>query len=75
MNVEIYNKNLIDLLEFKNMIEVSIHVCICALNRKESRGSHFRLDYPNQDINYEKNSFIMKENTNIKVDFEDVQWN
>jgi succinate dehydrogenase / fumarate reductase flavoprotein subunit len=70
---KIYNKNLIDLLEFKNMIEVSIHVCICALNRKESRGSHFRLDYPNQDINYEKNSFVIKENTKIKVDFEDVQ--
>lgn len=70
---KIYNKNLIDLLEFRNMIEVSILVCLTALNRIESRGSHFRLDYPNQNIAYEKNSFILKDGTKIKVDFEDIQ--
>ena len=70
---KIYNKNLIDLLEFRNMIEVSILVCLSAINRTESRGSHFRLDYPNQNINFVKNSFIQKDSSDIIANFEDIQ--
>ena len=32
--------------EFKNMLTVSLLVSYCALLRKESRGAHFRTDYP-----------------------------
>ena len=70
---KIYNKNLIDLLEFRNMIEVSILVCLSAINRTESRGSHFRLDYPNQNIDFAKNSFIQKDSSDIIANFEDIQ--
>lgn len=38
-----------DELELKNMIMVSLLISQAALNRKESRGAHFRSDYPLQD--------------------------
>ena len=33
--------------EFKNMLTVAKMIVISALNRKESRGAHYRLDYLN----------------------------
>ena len=33
--------------EFKNMLTVSLLIAYCALLRKESRGAHYRTDYPN----------------------------
>ena len=36
-------------LEFLNALQVSKMILIAALRRKESRGLHYILDYPNQD--------------------------
>ena len=36
-------------LEFRNMRRVSEMVCRAALMRTESRGAHFRTDYPEED--------------------------
>jgi succinate dehydrogenase/fumarate reductase flavoprotein subunit len=41
--------DLIRLLEFKNMRCVAQMVCRAALERTESRGSHYRSDYPAED--------------------------
>jgi L-aspartate oxidase len=38
-----------DELELKNMATASMLIAQAALNRKESRGAHFRSDYPMQD--------------------------
>lgn len=65
-----YNKNLVEFIEFRNMLKVSLLVTISAINRLESRGSHFRLDYPNQNKDYEKNSLI--KNSKDRVEFEDL---
>lgn len=67
-----YNKNFIDFLEFKNAIDLSIIVAKCSLLRKESRGSHFRLDYPFESVDYSKNTLIKKDNHEIKIKFEDI---
>jgi len=32
----------------------------CALARKESRGAHFRTDYPAQSAEFEKHSVVRK---------------
>ena len=37
-----------DLLELRNMVQSAILIVECALKRKESRGLHFTLDYPNK---------------------------
>jgi succinate dehydrogenase/fumarate reductase flavoprotein subunit len=41
--------DLIRLLEFENMRCVAKMVCRAALERTESRGSHYRSDYPTED--------------------------
>ena len=40
-----FNNSLIQFLEFQNMLYVAETIAHGALNRKESRGSHYRTDY------------------------------
>lgn len=44
-----YNTNLIEFLEFKNILELSELILISAISRQESRGAHFRVDFPSLD--------------------------
>ena len=67
-----YNRNLIEFLEFINILDVALLVSISALNRKESRGSHFRLDYPIQKLEYEKNTILKKVDNKIVIEFEEI---
>ncbi|MBW2623711.1 MAG: hypothetical protein JRD68_12465, partial [Deltaproteobacteria bacterium] len=55
-------KELRRFLELKNMLLVSEMVCRAALKRTESRGSHYRLDHPEEDNKgWLKNTLIRKE--------------
>jgi len=44
-----YNLDLIEALELGHMLDVCEGVCAGALARRESRGGHFRSDYPHAD--------------------------
>lgn len=46
---EAYNTNRTDYLEYVNLLGVSRAVLEGALRRKESRGAHYRSDFPDQD--------------------------
>jgi len=50
----------------KDLINLSQAIIISALNRKESRGVHYREDYPTEDINYKKHT-ILDNRFNIKL--------
>ena len=46
---KVYNWNLMSVLELGNMLDCSEAIAVSALARKESRGAHARLDYPDRD--------------------------
>lgn len=64
-----YNTEVIDAVELKFMIPVSLSVAKSALKRKESRGAHVRLDYPEKDDkNWLRNVFVkMKSKEELDV--------
>ncbi|MGB9631112.1 MAG: succinate dehydrogenase/fumarate reductase flavoprotein subunit [Candidatus Methanodesulfokora sp.] len=56
-----YNQNLIHVLELDFMLEMAEVVLTAALARTESRGAHYRLDYPNRDDeNWLKHTIIYR---------------
>ena len=58
----IWNKELVDAIEAKFMVTVALLIAKAALYRKESRGSHFREDYPKTDnINWLVNIVFQKD--------------
>jgi succinate dehydrogenase/fumarate reductase flavoprotein subunit len=62
-------KDLIRLLEFQNMRCMAKLVCRAALERNESRGSHYRSDYPEEDNrNWIKNVVLRRTNEGIVLE-------
>lgn len=57
-------------MELKNMITVSKMVCHSALLREESRGSHYRSDFPQEDNrNWLKSITVRKDNEFLKMEY------
>ena len=46
---DVFNTNLMQVLELQNMLELAETVAVGALAREESRGSHTRIDFPVRD--------------------------
>ena len=67
---KIFNKNLVEFIEFGNMLELSETVVISAISRCESRGAHFRSDHPFEVEDFAKNSIAYKIDGILAVDFE-----
>lgn len=58
----VYNQELIEALELKSLIDNALLVAKSALFRCESRGNHFRLEYPEENNKiWKKSSLISKE--------------
>ncbi len=54
-----YNPGWHTALDLTNLLTVSEAVALAAMERKESRGAHFRDDYPEKDPAYETFNFII----------------
>ena len=69
----VYNQNLVDFIEFKNMLLVSELIILSALNRCESRGSHYRTDYQLEDDLLVKDTLLVQTNDGkISIKFEEI---
>lgn len=72
----VYNLDLIEALELNNMILVAKACTAAALARKESRGGHFRDDYPDRDdANYLKHTevYLEDDKKTPRVDYRNVR--
>jgi len=65
---KIYNSNLKEYIEFLNMLELAETIILSAKNRTESRGAHYRVDYPKENKQFAKESIIVKIENNYKVE-------
>jgi succinate dehydrogenase/fumarate reductase flavoprotein subunit len=64
----VFNRSWIDALEIRNMLETLEIIARCALFRTESRGNHYRVDYPETDNkNWLKNVVAKDVNGEVKI--------
>lgn len=63
---EQFNDDLVTALEVINMVEVAILVVKSAILRRESRGAHFRSDFPETNDNWKKSIVINKNKMKFK---------
>ncbi len=71
----IWNTDLVEALEFENLISQAIVTVAGALNRTESRGAHAREDFPNRDdANWMKHTLTWFDDAagKVKIDYRPV---
>lgn len=62
-----YNNNLITALEVISMIKLAKLIVESALLRKESRGAHYRIDYPEKNDKEYLKSFVLNKNGEVST--------
>lgn len=68
------NREVQDALELRMMLNVAKAMALSALERKESRGAHVRLDFPQRDdFGWRRNILVWKEGMEMKVRAEEVR--
>jgi len=70
----VYNTDLEEAIELGHMLDYARFIVEGAIARKESRGAHFRYDYPERDDkNFLKHSYMfMHSDGTIKIEYGDV---
>jgi succinate dehydrogenase / fumarate reductase flavoprotein subunit len=68
-----YNTDLLEGIELGFLLDLAEVLVTCAHARQESRGGHFREDYPNRDdVNFMRHTMAYKEGEEIRLDYKPV---
>jgi succinate dehydrogenase / fumarate reductase flavoprotein subunit len=73
-----YNTDLLEAVELGNLLDLAEVTAVSALARNESRGGHFREDYPNRDdVNFMRHTMAYREvdaegKESIRLDYKPV---
>jgi succinate dehydrogenase / fumarate reductase flavoprotein subunit len=68
-----YNTDLLEAVELGFLLDLAEVLVATAQARKESRGGHFREDYPNRDdVNFMRHSMAYKDGDEIRLDYKPV---
>ncbi|MEU1182159.1 succinate dehydrogenase flavoprotein subunit [Streptomyces sp. NPDC005820] len=73
-----FNTDLLEAIELGNLLDLAEVMAVSALARKESRGGHYREDYPNRDdVNFMRHTMAYREvgddgTDSIRLDYKPV---
>ena len=68
-----YNSDLLEALELEGLLELAETILVCALSRQESRGAHFREDFPERDdAGWLKHTLIQRTSDGPRIFFKPV---
>ncbi len=69
-----FNAELLHIIELGSMLDASEAILVSALHREESRGSHFRTDFPKRDDSkWLKHTLVRKRGNDFTVGYKDVK--
>jgi succinate dehydrogenase / fumarate reductase flavoprotein subunit len=68
-----FNTELLEAIEMKHFMNLGEAIALSALQRQESRGAHYRDDFPNRDDeNWQKHTFAFKNEKGIEFKYKPV---
>jgi len=68
-----FNTDLLELIEIRNLLDLSLLTAVSALNRQESRGAHSREDFPDRDDdNWLKHTLAYLEGDTVRIEYKMV---
>ena len=69
----LFNTDLVETLEFDNLVRQALTTMDSAYNRKESRGAHAREDFKKRDDkNFMKHTLAWQEGNKVQIKYRDV---
>jgi succinate dehydrogenase / fumarate reductase flavoprotein subunit len=72
-NGRAFNTDLLELIELRNLLDLSLLTAASALNRQESRGAHSREDFPDRDDdNWLKHSLAYLDGDTVRIEYKTV---
>ena len=68
-----FNTDLLEVIELRNLLDLSLLTAAAALNRQESRGAHSREDFPDRDDdNWLKHSLAYLNGDTVRIEYKTV---